>query len=207
MQSGTRLCLLRRPLLCSGLARFLRISSEVFSCALGRSREPSGTSLQCPARLAGPTQERTRRFEEIPMTSVLLLLAVAAEPAPVNWPELVQKPYAELKTPDLGLKPLLTGPDGKAITTRAEWEKARAALREAWLKRLGPSPEKPADLDVRIDKTEPMDGYTRTLLSFRSEGDDRIPAYLLTPDGLAKGEKRPAIVVFHQTTRDTLLEP
>ncbi len=141
------------------------------------------------------------------MTVTLLLLALAAEPAPVDWPALVQKPYAELKTPDLGLKPLLVGADGKPITTKAEWEKAREAIRQAWLKRLGTPPEKPASLDVRVEKTETFDDYTRILLSFVTEGDDRLSAYLLIPAGLKKGERRPAVVVFHPTTRDTLLEP
>ena len=59
----------------------------------------------------------------------------------------------------------------------------------------------------KIEETEKLDGYTRQRLSFHSEGDDRIAAYLLVPAGLKEGEKRPAVVVFHQTTRDTLKEP
>src|SRR5262245_65853907 len=52
-----------------------------------------------------------------------------------------------------------------------------------------------------------MDGYTRQLVSCAAAGDDRIVAYLLIPDGIKDGEKRPAVVVFHQTTKDTLKEP
>ncbi len=124
-----------------------------------------------------------------------------------NWPDLVQKPYAKLPTPDLGLRPLLVTSGGKKITTKAEWEQARLALRDAWLARLGKPPAKPDGLDVRLEQTEELDGYLRRLVSFRSEGDDRIRAYLLTPAGLRKDERRPAVVVFHQTTRDTLEEP
>jgi dienelactone hydrolase len=142
------------------------------------------------------------------MSAFLLALAVAADPAaPVDWPALLQKPYADRPVPDLGLKPLLVDPDGKAITTPAGWEKARQALRARWLEHLGKPPEKPADLDVRVEKTEELDGYTRRLVSFRSEGDDRIAAYLLVPAGLGEKEKRPAVVVFHETTRDTLRQP
>src|SRR5207237_4512445 len=39
------------------------------------------------------------------------------------------------------------------------------------------------------------------------EGDDRARAYLLLPANLKPTEKRPAIVVFHPTTHDTLKEP
>ncbi|HXG08626.1 MAG TPA: dienelactone hydrolase family protein [Gemmataceae bacterium] len=142
------------------------------------------------------------------MFPCLLLLTLGSEPAAaVDWPALVQKPYAGLPVADLGLRPLLVAADGKKIATPAEWEQARRQLHDAWQERLGKPPETPAQLDVRIEQTEKLDGYTRQLLSFHSEGDDRIPAYLLIPDGLKEGEKRPAVVVFHQTTRDTFKEP
>jgi dienelactone hydrolase len=124
-----------------------------------------------------------------------------------DWREVVQKPYAELKVPDLGLRPLLVGADGKKVTTKEEWERVRGALRDAWVERLGKPPEKAERLDVKVESEEKLDGYTRRLLSFRTEGDDRLRAYLLTPAGLKEGEKRPAVVVFHQTTADTLKEP
>jgi dienelactone hydrolase len=142
------------------------------------------------------------------MSALLLALAVATDPvAPVDWPALLQKPYAGRPVPDLGLKPLLVDADGKEITTAAGWEKARQALRARWVEHLGTPPEKPAGLDVRVEKAEEMDGYTRRLVSFRSEGDDRINAYLLVPAGLGENEKRPAVVVFHETTRDTFRQP
>src|SRR5262249_48192829 len=112
-----------------------------------------------------------------------------------------------LPVPDLGLRPLLRTRVGEKITTRQEWEKSRQELRQAWLKHLGPSPAKPAKLDVRVEKTEQLDGYTRQLLSFASEGEDRSRAYLLVPGGLRRGERRAAVVVFHQTTNETLNEP
>jgi hypothetical protein len=136
----------------------------------------------------------------------LVFLATSAEP-PIDWPELIQKPYANATVPDLGLKPLLVADDGAKITTKAEWEKKQTLLRDAWLKHLGKPPDKPDRLDVKIDKAEELDRFTRSLISFQSEGDDRIRAYLLTPTGLKKGDKRPAVVVFHPTTRETLKEP
>src|SRR5262249_16381505 len=87
------------------------------------------------------------------------------------------------------------------------WVKARDALRDRWNTRLGKAPAKADKLDLKVEKTEKLDGYSRQLLSFASEGDDRIRAYLLVPDDLKEGEKRPAVIVFHPTTRDTLHEP
>jgi dienelactone hydrolase len=137
--------------------------------------------------------------------SLVCTFLLAAEP--VDWPALLQKPYRDQPEIDLGLRPVLSTSDGKKITTKDEWEKAREKLRAAWLERLGKSPEKPDPLDVKIEKTEEGDGYTRRLLSFGSEGGDRIRAYLLTPASLKKDEKRPAVVVFHETNRETIDSP
>ena len=57
-----------------------------------------------------------------------------------SWPDLTQKPYERLPTPDIGLKPLLLTQDGQAITTREAWERQRRALTAAWLERLGRPP-------------------------------------------------------------------
>jgi dienelactone hydrolase len=142
------------------------------------------------------------------MSPLLLLVTLGLDAPPtIDWKELVQKPYVGLPVPDLGLRPLLVARDGKKITKKADWNQARKALQQSWLAQLGKAPEKPDRLDVRLEETEKCDGYTRQLLSFVSEGDDRIRAYLLTPVGLKEGEKRPTVVVFHQTTRDTFREP
>jgi hypothetical protein len=124
-----------------------------------------------------------------------------------DWPALLQKPYEKLPIPDLGLKPLLQTKDGLPITTKEKWVPARKQLEDAWLERLGTPPAKPADLDVKILKNEHVDGYTRQLFSFHSADGDRILAYLLIPGDMKPGEKRPAVVVFHQTTKHTLEEP
>jgi dienelactone hydrolase len=142
------------------------------------------------------------------MAAILLLMSVGLGELPaIDWKELVQKPHADLPVPDLGLRPVLLTRDGKPITKKADWDQARQELHKTWLAQLGTAPQKPEKLDIRIEKTEKLDGYTRQLVSFASEGDDRIAAYLLVPAGLKEGEKRPAVVVFHQTTRDTLQEP
>jgi hypothetical protein len=127
--------------------------------------------------------------------------------APTDWPEILQKPYAKFPIPDLGLQPLLVTRSGKRITTKEDWTRARKALDEAWLEQLGKPPVKPDRLDVRIEETKKLEGYSRQLLSFSSEGDDRIRAYLLTPSELKPNEKRPVVVVFHSTTKETLKEP
>ncbi len=141
------------------------------------------------------------------MLPLLLLGFTLLSATPTDWPDLIQKPHAKLPIPDLGLRPLLGDAKGNKITKKPDWEKARQTLHDAWLERLGKPPAKPDSLDIRSEKLEKLDGYTRELLTFQSEGDDRIRAYLLTPTGLKRDEKRPAVVVFHSTTRETFKEP
>jgi dienelactone hydrolase len=131
----------------------------------------------------------------------------AETPGDTFWPDLIQKPYERLPTPDLGLQPLLLTQGGQAITTKEAWEPQRRAFRAAWQQRLGEPPAKPERLDARVESRETAADHVRQLVSFASEGDDRIRAYLLLPKGLKDGEKRPAVVVFHPTTTETLREP
>jgi dienelactone hydrolase len=124
-----------------------------------------------------------------------------------NWPDAVQKPHEKLPLHDLGLKPLLLNERGEKITDRAGWESQRRKLAEAWRAKLGLAPMPAARLDVKIESTATEPDHLRRLLSFASEGEDRVRAYLLLPRDLKEGQKRPAVVVFHQTTKDTLKEP
>ncbi len=142
----------------------------------------------------------------------LLMVLIAAccrseEQPSQSWPDLTQKPYEDLPAPDLGLKPLLRTADGQKIGSKQGWEKQRQLLRAAWLQRLGKPPDKPKTLDAQVKSREVEPDHIRQLVSFASEGDDRIRAYLLLPKGLREGEQRPAVVVFHPTTKETLREP
>ncbi len=127
----------------------------------------------------------------------LMIAAFSSAQPPTDWPAVTQKPYADAKIPDLGLAPLLKG----------DWAERRKELAGAWQARLGVFPKKPAQLDVRIELTEKLPGYTRQLLNFQSAEGDRLLTYLLIPDGIKPGEKRPAVVVFHETAKETLRVP
>jgi dienelactone hydrolase len=124
-----------------------------------------------------------------------------------SWPEVVQAPYEHFPTPAIGLKPLLVTADGLRITTKPAWQNQRQGLRSAWEKRLGRPPAKPAKLDAKIESQELERDHLRQLVTFGCEGDDRVRAYLLFPKDLQEGQKRPAVVVFHPTTKETLREP
>src|SRR5713226_9684313 len=136
------------------------------------------------------------------LTAPCICLARAHTPQEaVSWPDLIQNPYEHLPIPDIGLKPLLRAVNGETINTKQAWEEQRRILRVAWLKRLGEPPALPKALNIQSEAREIEPDHIRQLVSFVSEGYDRIRAYLLLPKGLKENEKRPAIVVFHQTTK------
>jgi dienelactone hydrolase len=139
----------------------------------------------------------------IPLLVLLLVPAILTAQPPFDWPELTQKPYAGKPIPDLGLRPLLE----KEGATKEDWQAARKGLEKQWRERLGPMPVRPKELAARVEQVEKCDGYTRQLVSFLSADGDRILAYLLIPDGIGEGQKRPAVVVFHPTTAETLKQP
>jgi dienelactone hydrolase len=130
----------------------------------------------------------------------------AAAQTPIDWPALIQKPYADKAVQELGLRPLLMR-EGRPIKSSDDWLRQRGTIEQLWLDRLGPMPERPKSLESRVEDSEQADGYLRKLVSFRSADGDRIRAYLLVPEGLKLDAKRPAIVAFHQTTSETLKEP
>lgn len=141
------------------------------------------------------------------MYTALILLGLIANDVPTPWPKLVQAPYETLATPDIGLQPLLIDGKGQAIVTPDGWQRRRLELLALWNERLGKAPQKPDSLEVKTESEEKLDGYRRQLVEITTEGEDRLRAWLLTPEGIRPGEKRAAVVVFHETTRNTFDQP
>jgi dienelactone hydrolase len=84
---------------------------------------------------------------------------------------------------------------------------ATPTFRDHLLRCLGgpwPDLKKPADLDVRQESPpQRKQGYTLEHVSFAAHGDplepgDRIPAFVLIPDGVTASSPAPAIAVWHQ---------
>lgn len=73
-----------------------------------------------------------------------------------------------------------------------------ADFREKLLACLGGDWPKPCPLNVRTTETRQCDGYRIETVSYEAEPGDRIPAYLLLPDGANSDRPAPAICVWHQ---------
>ena len=77
-------------------------------------------------------------------------------------------------------------------------EPDRADIRKRMQLAMGPMPgaERKVALDVKELSAEKLDGYTRKKITFAVEDGDRVPAWLLIPNGEGK---KPAMLCLHQT--------
>jgi dienelactone hydrolase len=91
--------------------------------------------------------------------------------------------------------------DGKEqpITKAADWKKRREHILANMREVMGPLPDasNKVPLDVKFTEEKKTEQWVRKKLTFASEKDDRVPAYLLLPLG-TKG-KLPAVLCLHQT--------
>ena len=91
---------------------------------------------------------------------------------------------------------------GKTKTVRSarQWQKLRDQILASVLEVMGPLPgkSKKIPLDVQILEDTVFDGLRRIKITFASEFNDRVPAYLIKP--LDVSVRVPGILCLHQTT-------
>ena len=85
-------------------------------------------------------------------------------------------------------------------SNRNAWEAQRPALLATMQQIMGPlpGPEKRGPLNVQLDEEVDCGSYTRRLISYVSEPDCRVPAYLLIPHA-ALQSPAPAVLCPHPT--------
>ncbi len=79
------------------------------------------------------------------------------------------------------------------------WPEERKIIERKWLDLLGDFPKEIPDLRVEMKEVAKEEGITRYHVSFQSEPDDRVTAWLLVPDA-ARKKPTPAIICLHSTT-------
>lgn len=87
----------------------------------------------------------------------------------------------------------------RPVESTADWEARRGQILEHLQEVMGPlpGPERLAPLDVKVVSEEREEGYIRRKIEYQAEPGDRVPAWLLIPDGPAT--RRPAMLCLHQT--------
>lgn len=95
-----------------------------------------------------------------------------------------------------------------SVGTIGEWEIRRSHIIQSLQLVMGPLPEPEASpLDLQIVASEELPRVRRQKITFRSAGEDRVPAFLLIPKQLRRGVKVPGILCLHQTTSIGKAEP
>lgn len=79
------------------------------------------------------------------------------------------------------------------------WPERRQEIEKRWLNLLGDFPQKVPALKPRMKEVDHTAGITRYHVSFHTEPDDRVTAWLLVPDA-AQQQPTPAIICVHSTT-------
>ena len=105
---------------------------------------------------------------------------------------------------------LLAGRAGSAgsVRTADDWTARRQQILDAMQQVMGPLPKpSTAALDVKVLAEERGKGFVRQTIEYTSEVDakngraEQVPAYLFLPTDLKSGEKRPAILALHPTSK------
>ena len=88
------------------------------------------------------------------------------------------------------------------VNSVADWQKRRAEILAGMQVVMGalPGKEKRCPLDMKIDEEVDCGSYVRRFLTYSSEPNARVPAYLLIPKAALNGVKKfPAVLCLHQT--------
>ncbi|QOV91790.1 alpha/beta hydrolase family protein [Humisphaera borealis] len=95
-----------------------------------------------------------------------------------------------------------------AVRSAADWPRRRDRLLEAMQRVMGPLPApSAAPLDVKVLAEERGRTFVRQTIEYTAEVDprsgraERVPAYLYLPIDLKAGEKRPAVLALHPTSK------
>lgn len=103
------------------------------------------------------------------------------------------------------LPSLLTAAGAPPITDWPAWQAARQRVRDAWLALLGPWSVGRVDDAFTVVRDEHGDGHRRRLISYRTEPDETVEAWLLEPEATPP-HPRPGVVVFHPTVAESIDE-
>lgn len=144
----------------------------------------------------------------IPTASLAAVLLLApAPPALARDDDPPARPATATPAPRLPRDNLLLyrGDDGEPRPVRSvdDWRRRRAEIlagMQAVTGRL-PGEEKKVPLDVEVVEEVDCGAYVRRLIRYASEPGGRVPAYLLVPKALLRGDgaRAPAVLCLHGT--------
>jgi len=87
--------------------------------------------------------------------------------------------------------------DGATVRTPGDWDRRRAEIFSDWEKLLGRWPPLITSPGLRELATKRRDGFLQKKIQFQWTPNTWTTAYLLIPDDIPKGEKRPAVLTVY----------
>jgi hypothetical protein len=135
------------------------------------------------------------------------LITTSAIPSPAHADDPPAQRDATAPSPRLPRDDLLVyrGPGGESLPVRTtdDWLKRRAEIlagMQAVMGRL-PGDEKRCPLAMEVKEQVDCGTYVRRLITYASEPGSRVPAYLLIPKSVLRGDGRraPAVLCLHGT--------
>ena len=122
-----------------------------------------------------------------------------------DWFRTTQLPPASVPADTPRPVPVLFDAEHRPITTLEGWVRRRVELRRAWRAFLGVIPGPLPVNTLKVINEDRVDGVIRQLVTYESERDLPVEAYVLRPAGPGRG--RPGAVVFHSTAAWTIRQP
>jgi dienelactone hydrolase len=86
----------------------------------------------------------------------------------------------------------------KTTAGEGEPDMAAADFRDQLLKCLGGPWPQPGELNARVEKAEPKEGYRLETVSYELEPGERVTSFLLLPEGASAARPAPGLCVWHQ---------
>jgi hypothetical protein len=117
---------------------------------------------------------------------------------------LAQNTSSPLQYPDKSKLLVYLDKDGieRPVKTPADWQIRRKHILENMQLVMGPLPDvtKKVPLDVKVEEEEKTDKYTRQLITFATDKNDRVSAYLFIPKDIK--DKTPGVLCLHPTEKN-----
>jgi len=88
------------------------------------------------------------------------------------------------------------------VKSKADWQQRRAEIMRGVQAVMGPLPDHPRRKppEVRVENETDCGKYLRRLITYESESNSRVPAYLLIPKAALSGKQNfPAVLALHPT--------
>jgi dienelactone hydrolase len=129
------------------------------------------------------------------------------ETAQTAWSQIAPffEPPAAFQNDFGTYRSVLRFPDGRAVTTPADWQTRRQEILQDWQQRLGPWPPLLDNPAITYLDEERVENFTRHKVQVQVAPDRTTPAYLLLPEG---DGPFPAVVdVFYQPEDGAGLNP